>query len=223
MSRLEDESTGFLGRWAKRKQAVQLESRQKALEPSPEVQLPAAAPAEKPIHSDEQHETNLPLPSLEEVLPGGDISVFLQKHIPDSLRNAALRKAWLADPEISGFIEMADYQWDFTKPDSIPGWSASLEGYDVKGMMEKVLDTVAPSLRPETVQADLAETTPDQGLVDCEENIIMDTKNKEKAVISLKKDPDDAPKEIHVAPQKNTMDSGVYENHKKRHGSALPS
>ncbi len=65
---------------------------------------------------------DLPLPSLDSIVPGADVSAFFQAHVPEALRNAALRKLWTTDPEISGFIEMADYQWDFNNPDSIPGW-----------------------------------------------------------------------------------------------------
>ncbi|MGL5138531.1 MAG: DUF3306 domain-containing protein, partial [Beijerinckiaceae bacterium] len=74
MSRPEDEG-GFLSRWARRKQDVHLEE-QKA----------KAAPPANPAETAPEITEPLPLPSLEDVLPGGDVSAFLQKHVPASLR-----------------------------------------------------------------------------------------------------------------------------------------
>jgi Protein of unknown function (DUF3306) len=205
MSRPDDDS-GFLGRWAKRKQEVQRE---------------AALPNNAPVAADPQNPepADLPLPSLDDVLPGGDISAFMQKHVPDALRNIALRKAWLADPEISTFIEMADYQLDYANPDSIPGWSSKLEGVDVKAMMERVFNNVAQA-RDEPVES--AENDPPNETFDvekCDKSIIMNAEMQQKAPVFTP----ETRETDHVAVQNNSDDSDVYDSRKKRNGSALPS
>ncbi len=210
MSRPEDEN-GFLNRWAKRKQLVQKEAAQ--LEDASAAGRPEVAPqtATDPVE--------LPLPSLDDVLPGGDVSVFLQKHVPDALRNMALRKAWLADPEISSFIEMADYQLDYANPDSIPGWSSRLEGVDIKAMVERVFNNVAGKAEEPVgtpVNDAISELPTTEKLP---ENIIIEIENAEKATISTPQ----TPQQDYVALQNNTDDSGVYDTSKKRHGGALPS
>jgi hypothetical protein len=45
------------------------------------------------------------------------------------LVRAALRAAWVADPAIRDFIGIADNQWDFNDPTSMPGFGA-LEAAD---------------------------------------------------------------------------------------------
>jgi Protein of unknown function (DUF3306) len=226
---------GFLGRWAKRKQAVQLEAKQQTIAPLGEdgqnaLQAPQTSRSkiegQKSIEGRESEEAKLPMPSLDDVLPGGDVSMFLQKHVPDSLRNMALRKAWASDPEISSFIEMAENQWDFNNPDSIPGFSSSLEGIDIQAMVEKMFNNVAPP-KPDEPQNDpidqkVGEEDHQSEQLETAEVIIMDTNSPEKAVESSQNlTAQDSGS--YVALQENTAKSGIYEPLKKRHGSALPS
>jgi Protein of unknown function (DUF3306) len=241
MSRPEDDG-GFLGRWAKRKQTVQLEAKREVIAPlhqndknqennknqendKNELQVPQSL--QPAMDGSESGEVKLPMPSLDDVLPGGDVSMFLQKHVPDSLRNMALRKAWASDPEISTFIEMAENQWDFNNPDSIPGFSSTLEGIDLKAMVERVFNNVAPPQEDEpenaSDEANLDGNELQEALPQPTENIIMDTKSTEKtenASVNRRKSRES---EFHVAAQENTAESGIYDTPKKRHGSALPS
>jgi hypothetical protein len=58
------------------------------------------------------------LPPIESLGPDSDYAVFLKKGVPEALRIAALRKAWMSDPFIRDFRSPAiDYGWDFTTPD----------------------------------------------------------------------------------------------------------
>jgi hypothetical protein len=232
MSPSDDDAGGFLGRWAKRKQAVQLETQQvKAPAPLPTEEdkqsLAPTAPAEAAASSENNEKTELPLPSLDDVLPGGDVSMFLAKHVPDSLRNMALRKAWASDPEISSFIEIAENQWDFNNPDSIPGFSSKLEGFDIKAMVEKMFNNVAP-LEEKTADLTLEalesnELGHQEAPAEISENIIMDTKSKENTENPSKIAKDEKDKTTDVALQQNATESIFYDIPKKRHGSALPS
>ena len=59
------------------------------------------------------------LPPIESIVAGTDIRAFLEKGVPVALSRAALRRAWSSDPAIRDFIEMAENQWDFARPESI--------------------------------------------------------------------------------------------------------
>ncbi len=79
------------------------------------------------------------LPPLESIGPQSDISAFLAKGVPSELSRAALRRAWSADPAIRDFVGLAEYAWDFTKPDSMPGFGPLLPSDDVKRMLAQII------------------------------------------------------------------------------------
>ncbi|HWE17615.1 MAG TPA: DUF3306 domain-containing protein [Hyphomicrobiaceae bacterium] len=62
------------------------------------------------------------LPPIESIVAGTDVRAFLQKGVPADLMTAALRRAWTTDPAIRDFVGIAENQWDFTNPSSIPGF-----------------------------------------------------------------------------------------------------
>lgn len=201
----------FLDRWAKRKQAVQHEQ---AIA-QPLVETP---PSNLPSENDE----SLPLPSLDDILPGRDVSAFFQKHVPEALRAAALRKVWMTDPDIRDFIEMADYQLDYANPDSIPGWSSSIEGIDLKGMVEKIFNN-APK-----IDADLPEIAIDSPRIATEpQNEAPQPVNGHSTLVKDADMPlgqaDPVDQTGNGAVQNKPDESVVYETARKRHGSALPS
>jgi hypothetical protein len=221
MSRPEDTTAsqdGFLGRWARRKQEVQrLEAEPPKLPPLPEN---TAEEGEPP-----------PLPSLDSIIPGSDISAFFQKHVPEALRTAALRKLWVTDPEIRNFIEMADYQWDFNNPDSIPGWSSSVKGVDVKAMVDHVFGTgpVREAVAaPENAPAPGIAAQPDDAVQSVEkpepsgisENAEIARENESGGEMPAISDPDLIQ---FGATQQSTDESSVYDVVRKRHGGALPT
>jgi hypothetical protein len=228
MSRPEDEApveSGFLGRWAKRKQEVQRQdaAQQNAPDVLPEP-VPEAAPEE------------LPLPSLDSIVPGSDLTAFFQKHVPEALRTAALRKLWVTDPEIKNFIEMADYQWDFNNPDSIPGWSSSIEGVDVKGMLEKVMgiEKPAPEVSARNLPA-MAPESPEQSSPELQVDekaarpeVMKGIRENTETAIKTGTLVDEAVASDHSliqngAVQNITKESSVYDVVRKRRGGALPT
>jgi hypothetical protein len=62
------------------------------------------------------------LPTIDSITATTDIRGFLKHGVPDSLKHAALRRAWVADPAIRDFVGIAENQWDFNKPQDIPGF-----------------------------------------------------------------------------------------------------
>jgi Protein of unknown function (DUF3306) len=228
MSRPEDKITGdggFLGRWAKRKQVVQ---RQDAAPQNVPDTLPEPlpeAPAEK-----------LPLPSLDSIVPGSNLTAFFQNHVPEALRTAALRKLWVTDPEIKNFIEMADYQWDFNNPDSIPGWSSSVEGVDVKGMLEKVMGIEKPA--PEVSAQNMPAMAPESSEHSTPEPRADEQSVRVEASEAIRENTESAMKTETLlsgialsdhsliqngAVQNSTKESSVYDVVRKRGGGALPT
>ena len=53
-----------------------------------------------------------------------DLRPFLQRNVPVALQRAVLRRAWVIDPAIRDFIGIAENQWDFSKPETIPGFGS---------------------------------------------------------------------------------------------------
>jgi hypothetical protein len=64
------------------------------------------------------------LPPIESITATSDIRAFLAPGVPQDLAHAALRRAWVTDPKIRDFVGIAENQWDFTKPDSVPGFGS---------------------------------------------------------------------------------------------------
>ncbi len=214
MSRPDDSEGGFLGRWARRKQEAQRAAREPAVAAPAEVTPPPAA---------EQPAADLPLPSLDSIVPGADVSAFFQAHVPEALRKAALRKLWTTDPEISGFIEMADYQWDFNNPDAIPGWGSRLDMPDVRRLAGRLLG----------VEQEERNAAPDRDAAPAADSDLEMHVNQETPDAPALIDEGGAstpfvaspapPRAEDGAVQKTPSDSVLYTHAKKRHGGALPS
>ncbi len=100
-------------RWSRRKQAARGSDADRAAPEPPPVADTAAAPPE---------EDSPPLPSIDDLAPGDDLTAFLRKSVPQQLRNAALRKMWSLDPAIRDHIGLAENSWDFNRPETIPGF-----------------------------------------------------------------------------------------------------
>ena len=77
------------------------------------------APPTKPLSESEEQEIDpATLPPIESLGADSDYTVFLKKGVPEALRIAALRKAWVSDPFIRDFRSPAiEYGWDFTTPE----------------------------------------------------------------------------------------------------------
>jgi Protein of unknown function (DUF3306) len=78
------------------------------------------------------------LPPIESITATTDIRAFLAPGVPLELSRAALRRAWVADPNIRTFIGIAENQWDFTAPESIPGFGSLTAVDDVRKLLADV-------------------------------------------------------------------------------------
>lgn len=131
---------GFLARWSQRKRAV-------AAEP-PVVEIPAteavveAAPAED-VPAEEAFDL-ASLPSLDEITGESDVAAFLQKGVPEALKNAALRKVWTLDPILKDYIGPVDYGWDYNDPAGVPGFGPLSADLNISQMSRQIFGEKAP-------------------------------------------------------------------------------
>lgn len=98
--------SGFLGRWSRRK----AETRSKAPEPPVAAE---AVPTETDAAPAEDTPAPLELPDIESLGKDSDYTMFLQDGVPDEIRNLALRKLWLSDPEFNVCDGLDDYDEDY--------------------------------------------------------------------------------------------------------------
>jgi hypothetical protein len=79
------------------------------------------------------------LPPIESITAATDIRAFLAPGVPAELTRAALRRAWVVDPTIRDFIGIAENQWDFTNPDTVPGFGSFGSLDDVRRLVAQVV------------------------------------------------------------------------------------
>jgi hypothetical protein len=225
---------GFLSRWSRRKRAAE------AGRPVEEAEAPAAAPAAPaaapvgspqaapPVAPPEEPEFDqASLPPIESLTIESDITAFLRKGVPDSLKRAALRRAWSLDPAIRDFVGPADYAWDFNAPDGVPGFALELQG-DVKELLAQVFRAAEeePAKEP-PAEAEAAAPPPDkpedapgQALASLPPGAVA------PAMIPPAMVPPDVPPPAEGAPAEAPAPAEAAEDPpppRRRHGGALPS
>lgn len=224
------EDEGFLNRWARRKQEA-------AKEPSEEpakIEEQAAPPeqsaaVEKPAEEEFDIST---LPPIDSITAGTDIRAFLSKGVPAALTQAALRRAWSADPAIRDYIGLSEYSWDFNTPGQFgfgeldPSINIQDMVADIFGKVKEVAqktETLAGNNDPVTPQTESA-TAQDQAMHSVE--LRSDEKIESAAL------PNNSPaesesgdKSAQASVASHQADHPVEESHLpvRRHGSALPS
>ena len=196
---------GFLRRWSERKLAAKAEPQQ----PDPVEATAEEAPSD-PFDP-------ATLPSIDSLTVDSDYTAFLRPGVPSALTNAALRQAWLSDPLISTFKEMADYDWDF----NAPGYGALLPTDNVQALLSRVINRPEPEPAPEPKLEEptaLAET--------------IDAPEPTKIFVAPPAAADmlEAPLDSEfAAPQHDEKPKDSYTNapptllRRPRHGGALPS
>jgi hypothetical protein len=105
----------FLARWSRLKREAASEVT------SVGEDAPAEAPQEADVPSIPVFDP-ASLPSIESIDAATDIRPFLEACVPEELTRAALRSTWSADPAIRDFVGIAESQWDFNDPATIPGF-----------------------------------------------------------------------------------------------------
>jgi len=137
---------GFLARWSQRKREAKPPDRD-------------ALPAEADLRSGPVAEGGAEpefdlssLPKLEDLTATTDITAFLGKGVPESVRNAALRKSWALDPAIRNYVNPAlDYAYDWNTPGGVPGSSELGAGMDVARMVLQIMGSGESAAEPSAV------------------------------------------------------------------------
>ncbi len=148
------EPENFLERWSRRKR----QTAEPADAPQPPGSTGEAAPSPAPLSPAQgdaggdgklkpaqtaaaalQPEFDVAsLPPLDSITATTDIRAFLAPGVPPELVNAALRRAWTADPAIRDFVGLAENAWDFTDPSAVPGFGDLPPGFDLRKMLAEV-------------------------------------------------------------------------------------
>ena len=108
------------------------------------------------------------LPSIESITAASDVRPFLASGVPVELQRAALRRLWLVDPTIHNFIGIAENQWDFANPDTVPGFGSLQLTAALQRMLDALTGTAPEQLavrRDENANktANIAERSPSSG------------------------------------------------------------
>lgn len=203
--------SGFLSRWSQRKlaekEAAPLpEPEAEAPLPEPVTEAPPAPPAEPAPEPEPELEFDLAsLPPLDSLHAGSDFTQFLRKGVPLALRQAALRKAWVADPLIRDFRNPLDYGWDFNTPGGLPHGFADTLGEVGEGLKKLLRQAVGEPEPPAEGEAAPEPEAPPPA----EEPLLV-------AEVPV-------PKPETILPEPSEEDDREYMPSRRRHGGALPS
>lgn len=153
-----DEGEGFLAGWSRRKRAA---ARREAAEPdTPEAAPPETAPESLPDAAEPEVDEDYiaALPPIDEITGETDLEPFLKLGVPKDLRNAAMRKVWLANALIRNHDDPAvDYAWDWNAPEGVPGAGGALSGEGVSKMVRDLFEPVTKTAEVDVSDASGAE------------------------------------------------------------------
>jgi hypothetical protein len=136
---MSEDEKGFLARWSQRKrEAAKEEPKQQSADQQPAQQ--PVSPSEAAAGDTEAPVDLASLPKLDELTADTDLTVFFRKGVPESIRNAALRKSWALDPAIRNYVNPAlDYAYDWNTPGGVPGAGELPPGTDIARMVSQVM------------------------------------------------------------------------------------
>jgi hypothetical protein len=226
------EPENFLSRWSRRKAAG--EPPEPAAEAAPVTPVkPGDKLVARPSSPPEPAFDPASLPSLDSIGAQTDISAFLKPGVPSGLRNAALRRAWSADPAIRDFRGLQENDWNFNDPNGIPGFGELSPTTDVKKMLSELFGET-----PRAQQAD-AETSPppeqitqlpnelsaasEQAALEPPDTAAPDSKPDTTTHNETHMDDNLLHREENIAAQDDKVEADDAQlNRRRSHGSALP-
>ena len=220
MSEPEKSVQAFLRRWSRRKlgaaagergtpdgQEAEGEATEFAQSADGPPGVPdAAAPAFDPAS----------LPPIESINAASDVRTFLAPGVPPELTRAALRRAWVTDPNIRDFVGIAENQWDFTKPDGVPGFGPLEFTAELQRIVAE-LHSPTRSLDPAKTGGDTGKTAmPDPGATSLPESVTASPVAAEPPASAQ-------PGEKNAAAQNDVVsDEPTEAAAPRKHGGALP-
>ncbi len=228
-------SSDFLYRWSQRKrevadadrtagtgtnvgpdaEAVGVSLEQAALDDAPQPAVDAPITAEELAA----------LPDPEDLTAASDMTAFLRKGVPASLRNRAMRRLWSLDPAIRDYVgDARDYAWDWNVPGGVPVSGPLSATTDVKQMVKDIFgrEKAAPAEAAEPVVAadrnDPAESPPPMTAADATQPLPNETVSAAPGPqgSTRPETPENIPETAAETAQQ------APRNRPLRHGSALP-
>lgn len=238
MSGEEKDGEGFLSRWSRRKQGEQKAPAAAAEPVRPDAAAAGAAPAsvadERAKAGGAEEPVDLArLPRIEDIGADTDITSFLKKGVPEDLRRLALRKVWTTDPMIRDFIEMAENQYNWNDPDSIPGFGRINSGTSMEHLLAQARGALpgGPSLEERELAAKAgAGSAAEAGVAS------VPAQQSSEPASETGESPDDVSKVLADNAEARTVQANVkgappvanseqiaQQSKRRRHGGALPS
>ena len=228
-------SNDFLSRWSQRKREVADADRMAGTGTDAGPDAEAAGVSLEHVASDgaPQAAVDAPitaeelaaLPDPEDLTAASDMTAFLRKGVPASLRNRAMRRLWSLDPAIRDYVgDARDYAWDWNVPGGVPVSGPLSATTDVKQMVKDIFgrEKAAPAEAAEptvaTNRSDPAESPAQMTVTDAPQTGPTETVSaapgpKDSA---LPETPDTMPETAAETAQQ------APRNRPLRHGSALP-
>ncbi len=225
------EEEGFLNRWSRRKQEA-------AKEPSGEnekVEQQSASldQPENPAQPPEEAFDISKLPPVDSITAATDIRSFLAKGVPAALTQAALRRAWSADPAIRDYIGLSEYSWDFNAPGQFgfgeldPSLNVQEMVADMFGQVKKAAANIEEAIGNDDSAAPQADSalTQDALATPVEVRSEKDDGNLPTAFSDVQSSAEigDKSAQLAAAPQQSDEIEEEIALPARRHGSALPS
>lgn len=157
-----DDDGGFFSGWSKRKLAAKRKTApDDEIKALPQTQTAPDLTAPQVAQEEIDEDVVAALPSLDDIMDGSDIKPFLAKGVPDKLKNAAMRRLWLATPGVRDYSDPAvDYAWDWNVPGGVPGGGGSLSEAGIAKMVKGLIGGRADSSPEESDDVVLAEADP---------------------------------------------------------------
>jgi len=207
----------FLSRWSRRKRQAgedkeKNETGETVAAPAPENQqgipaAPGAAPS--PEFNVES------LPPIETISAETDITAFMRTGVPETLKHAALRRAWASDPVIRDFVGLNENFWDAAGPDGIPGFGDLDPNLDVRRMVSELFGETPRQDTPPESEADRVADSP-----------ALPIQNRAEATEAPQAAPPPAenvpPRNENVAVQTEEPEAAPEKKLARRHGGAMP-
>lgn len=226
----------FLNRWSRRKiegerrapAGTDAASAEGKASPRADADKSASDSATAPEKKAEPSFDLSKLPSLDSIGVDTDISVFLRPGVPADLSRAALRRAWAADPAIRDFVGLAENAWDFTAPDSMPGFGP-LGAEEARKLIADFLNNEFGEAKAGKASEEVSAAHQPPESLPVQREIVSfaedtkpssddaaETRDETHAMLQSSKDADDS------AAQRDREDIAVG-NTRRGHGSALPN
>jgi hypothetical protein len=207
----------FLSRWSRRKLETgegkaENETGEAGAASAPENdQGKPAAPGAEPVPKFDVES----LPPIESISAETDITEFMRTGVPETLKHAALRRAWSSDPAIRDFVGLNENFWDAAGPDGIAGFGDLDPGFDVRRMVSELFG--------ETPRQDISPESETRRAADSPE---VPVQNRTEAVEVPPSPPtfseDVVQRNENAAPQTETSEHSPTKKIARRHGGAMP-